>query len=335
MANVTIKDIAKRLGIHHTTVSRALRGHPNVSTKTRNKVISLADKLDYYPNTVARSFKNRKSNTIGVIVPTIKNDFFAMVISGIETVTYRSGYNIILCQSDENYERELINVRTLISNLVAGIIIAISETTRNVDHLIKLRNRAIHLVFFDRISDDIRTNHVIVDDFNGAFSLTEHLIHSGYRRIAHIAGPEHISVSRNRYRGYVSALKKHGLPVQEKYIIFGGFQEDSGIHGAEELLSLPEKPDAIFSVNDRVALGALRILKERGLRIPTDVALAGFSNDTLTSFVDPQLTTVDQKPFDMGKIAAQMILEQIENTDAEVPVNEVVLKTELIVRDST
>ena len=332
---VTISDIARKLNLHHSTVSMAVNNHPDVSPTTREKVLALVKELDYNPNYVARNFKSRKSTTIGVIVPTITNNFFAHAISGIESVVYKAGYYVMLCQSNESYEKELLTVNALISNRVSGSIACPSQTTKTYEHFKKFLRQRIPLVFYDRECQGIETSKVVVDDYEGAFNAVEYLINSGYKRIAHLAGPTYISNSFNRYKGYLAALKKYHIPVDEKLIIYGSFIEKHGTEGFKKFQQLEELPEAIFAVNDTVAIGAFREIKKNGLKIPDDIALVGFSDDPIDTLVDPPLTTVSQPAYKIGKTAAELLIEQIECENNQFEPRHIVLKTKLIVRNST
>ncbi len=332
---ITVKDIAKKLNLHHTTVSKALRNHPDISNNTKELVLRTAKELDYRPNIIAKSFKNCRSNTIGVIVPSIGNDFFASVISGIEEVAYQKDFSIIVCQSNEDFNREIININSLISNLIAGLIVCISQTTQNGDHFKAVKKRNIPLVFFDRVFEKVKASRVVVDDYTGACIATEHLISRGYRKIAHFAGPMEISVSRNRCQGYIDTLIKHGIPIDKNIIIYGGFQEEDGIRAFQKLIEQKNIPDAIFTVNDLVAIGAYLEIEKNGLRIPDDIAIAGFGNNKLSSFINPPLTTVKQSPYDIGKLSAEIILEQILGKSDPEQIREEIITPELIIRKST
>lgn len=331
---VTIKDIAKQLNISPSTVSRALRNHPDISPETKKAVNDLAKELDYHPDSVAQSLQKRRTNLIGVIVPEIKHNFFSAAISGIEKVAYRAGYAIIVSQSNENYEREVVNVRALMSNRVAGLLISISQNTIDSEHFRLLERQNTPFVFFDRVCEDVSASKVMVDDFAGAYTATEHLINKGYQRIAHLAGPKHISISKKRLDGYKSALKRSNMLYDERLVVYGGLNEEDGRLGFQQLLQLKKMPDAIFAVNDPVAIGAFEKIKEHGLRIPKDIALVGFSNNPISALVDPSLTTVEQPAYEVGKRAAMLLIEQINSGDNFVP-REEVLKTKLIVRNST
>jgi len=330
----TIKDIARALNIHHTTVSRALRDHPDVNPQTKKLVKAMAEKLNYQPNIVARNLKTNSTNLIGVIVPEIKHHFFAAVISGIEDVAYRAGYIILVCQSNEQYEREVMNTRALISNKVAGLIVSISQNTRNGNHFKLFQEQGGKIVFFDRVCEDLDAPKVVVDDYQGAFKATEYLIKKGYRRIAHIGGTEHLTVSLARYRGYRDALKKHSIEFRPEYVVFSGFHESDGREGMQRLLSATPIPDALFAVNDPVALGSYDVIKSHGLQIPADIAVIGFSNNPISAVINPPLTTIEQPSYEMGKYAAEMLIQLIKNENEKEFETRRVLKTRLIERAS-
>jgi DNA-binding LacI/PurR family transcriptional regulator len=332
---ITVKDIARRLRLHHTTVSKALRDHPDISSETKQRVLSLAKQLHYHPNSVARSLKKQISSTLGVIVPSIKNDFFSAVISGIEEVAYAQGFNTVVCQSNEDSDREAIHVGTLISNRVAGVLISVAQTTQSGASLVTLSEQGIPLVFFDRVCDGVASGRVVVDDYGGAILAVEHLLQRGYKRIAHIAGLEHTSIGRDRCRGYVDACRRNGVAVDPDLIVFGGFEEQDGTTGLQTILARGVQPDAVFAVNDPVAVGAYHEIKRLGLAIPKDIALVGFGDTTLSSYLAPPLTTVTQSPYRMGKIAADMLLKQIGNPDHSGESHVEVIETELILREST
>jgi DNA-binding LacI/PurR family transcriptional regulator len=335
MAPTTIKDIARQLHVSPSTVSRALRDHSEISPSTKKRVVALADKLDYHPDSIAQSLQTKKTKTIGVIVPEIKQPFFASVINGIEEFTYEAGYTIIVCQSNETYDREVVYTRSLVSHRVAGLLVSLSQKTKNFDHFKVLQRRNIPMVFFDRVSNAINASKVVVDDYNGAYEVVDYLIRSGYRRIAHLAGPKNLSICKLRLKGYKDALKNENLPFNKDLVVYGGLDDTDGVAGFQKLLNLNTLPDAVFAVNDPVAAGAFITIKENGLKIPDDVALAGFSNTNLTSLLDPPLTTVEQPSYEIGKTAAQLLMEQIKS-DNETFVPEVkVLKTRLIIRGST
>lgn len=335
MRHITINDLAKRLQLSPSTVSRALRDHPDISQKTKDRVLAMAARTHYQPNLIAQSLQNRRSNNIGVIVPEIRNTFFSTVISGIEEVAYEAGYTIMVCQSNDTYEREVLNIQALAANRVAGMLVSTSQETIRFDHLQTIMRQGIPLVLFDRVAEDLRVSKVIVDDFEGAFTAVCHLIQRGKKRIAHIAGTPTLYVSRKRREGYEAALRAHDLPILQEYIVTGGYHEEDGRAGAEKLMSLPEPPDAIFTINDPVAIGAFMHIRDRDIKIPEDVALVGFSNNPNTALMRPRLTTVNQPAFEIGRTAASLLLQKIEGPVDNQETETVVLKTELVIRESS
>lgn len=336
MPPVSLKSLASALDLSPSTVSRALHDHPDINPKTKERVLSLAKELNYEINSIAQGLKKRRTNIIGVIIPEIKHDFFSRIISGIEKVAYKAGFVILVCESSEDVEREIVNSQVLAANRIAGLLVSISENTQSASHFESLQSKGIPIVFFDRVCENFNACQVVVDDYGGAFKAVEYLILSGYQRIAHIAGPQQILMSRQRYRGYIDALKKHHRPIIDEHIIFGGLNEKFGIEGIKQLIDISPRPDALFAVNDPVALGAFGVLKKNGLRIPDDIAIIGFSNNRICSFLRPSLTTVDQPGQEIGSVAASLLIDQIHSLDSETdfyPKTEI-LSTKLIIRQS-
>ena len=334
--STTIKDIAAKLGISTSTVSRALRGHPDINKETRELIIQTAEKLDYQPNTLAQNLKRQRSNTIGVIVPQVKHVFFAEIMSGITEIAYQADFNVIISQSNENYEREVKNTQAMIAQRVAGILMSISVSTKDFSHLLAIKRRNIPLVCFDRVPEEIDVNRVMVDDYIGAFNAVEHLIERGYKKIAHLAGPKELSIGRKRYEGYRDALLKHNVPFSENNVVFGGLNEEDGVTGFHELLGKnSQRPDAIFAATDPVAIGAFSEIKQAGLRIPQDIALVGFSDNPVSSLIDPPLTSVRQPAHEIGEYAARFLFDDILDETKDKTTETKILATELIVRSSS
>lgn len=333
LKHTTIIDIARKLGISPSTVSRALSDHPDIKSETKKKVKKIAKELHYFPNPIAQSLKSNRTTTIGVIVPEIKHDFFSSAISGIEEVAYQSGYTIILCQSNESFEREVVNTNLLMHHRVAGVVVSISQNTKCGDHFNDLLKQGIPLVFFDRVCEDVIASKVIIDDYKSAFDAVSFLIGKGYKRIAHFGGPKELDICKKRWSGYIDALKRADISLQNGFVRYGGMHEQDGYNSMDSLLNENTIPDAIFAVNDPVAIGAYQRIKEAGLKIPNDVAIMGFSNNKITSMVDPQLTTVDQPSFEMGRKSAQILIDIIE--DRIVEPKTIILDTKLIERGST
>lgn len=331
---ITIRDIALKLNISISTVSRALRGVSEVNPETKRVVLEMAEKLNYEPNFIAQSLRKSKSNTIGIIVPEIANPFFSTSISGVQEVASKEGYNVIICQSNESYKTEVENVRMLINSRVDGILISLSRETKDFEHIKALIGKKIPVVLFDRIFEDIEASKAIVDDHDGAFKAVEHLISGGYRRIAHLAGPQNLQISNNRVQGYLDALDKYKIPVDNDLIIHCNTLKDCAADKTAMLLEMPHPPDAIFAFNDPIAIVCFQVIKERGLKIPDDIALVGFTNEPVSSLIEPALTTMAQPAYELGYIAATHILEQINFPEKFTP-QTIVLKTKLIVRESS
>jgi LacI family transcriptional regulator len=331
---ITIKDIARILGISASTVSRALSDHPDINSDTKKAVNELANKLKYQPNAVALSLKNSRSNTIGVIIPEIVHFFFSSVISGIEDVAWQKGYTVIICQSNESYEREVANASALLSHRVDGILVSVSKGTNTFDHLTNLLDGGIPLVFFDRVAPGIQVDQVIIDDREASYKATRHLIETGRKRIAHFAGPQKLLIGRERLQGYLNALNEAGLPVDERLIKEADTFEKAR-NAVGELLDAGIVPDGIFAVNDMTAIGAMKTLQNRGKHVPDEIGIIGFSDGFLSGVTDPTLSSVDQHGYEMGTTAAELlfnrILSQNENYIPEVKV----LQADLIIRSSS
>lgn len=333
MNQITIKDLAVTLGLSTSTISRALHNHPDIKIETKKLVRETAAKLGYEPNIVARNLKAKYSNQIGIIVPEIKHDFFSKAISGVEEIAYKAGFTVIVSQSNEDENREKINTNALYLNRVSGLIVSLSQTTKNIDHFKNLLDKDVKIVFFDRVSGDLDTYRVVIDDVKSSYDAVKYLIEKGHKRIVHLAGPKLLQNCIGRYEGYKKAMEDSGLGFNEELVVFGGMHEDDGVNNVQKLIDNNIKFDAIFSVNDPVAVGATSCLKRNGYKIPSEVAIVGFSNNPVTEYMSPSLTTVEQPAYEMGKKAASMLISLIkgENASAE---RKIVLPTKLILRES-
>lgn len=331
----TIHDLAKKLNISASTVSRALNDNPRISEKTREKIKAAALELGYQPNILASNLRTRKSNTIGIVVPLINRHFFSSVISGVEDVAFAAGYNVVISQSNDEFLKEQRIVQSMFSNRVDGLIISIAMKTLKFDHFQLFSKKKIPLVFFDRVVNEIESDKVVVDDFDGGYRVTSHLIEQGCRRIAHLTGPLNLLTYNDRKRGYTEALKVNELPVDEALIIENNLTQADGTNAIKQLLSLKDRPDAIFCGNDTTALSAILYLKEQGISVPNDIAIVGFSNEPFSEVVTPSISTIRQPGFEMGQKAAQMIIQHIENKDKCCNYEKVVMPTELIIRESS
>jgi DNA-binding LacI/PurR family transcriptional regulator len=331
---VTIKDIARELGVSPSTVSRALKDHPDISPATKKQVRELVEKLKYKPNAIALSLRSRKSNTIAILVPEIVHHFFSSVISGIEEVAQVAGYNAMIFQSNESYDREVAIAQSLISNQADGLLVSISKTSKNFGHLKELMNGGLPLVFFDRACEEIEADKVIVDDFSGAFNAVEYLIRTGCRRIAHFSAPQHLQIGYQRKRGYISALEKHGMEPDDSLMVKCDTHEEA-LSVTPLIMRMKHPPDAIFAVNDMTASGVLKVLKQMRFRIPEDVSVIGFTDGLVATVTDPPLTTVSQHGFEMGKKAMEMLLKRIDALEEDYPPVTEVIPADLVVREST
>ena len=333
--NLTLKDLAQKLGLSTSTVSRALQNNPAISDDTRLRVNKLAKKIGYYPDALAKSLKNKKSYTIGVIVPEISHFFFSSVIDGIEDVTYKDGYTILVTKSNEDFEREVLNLESLISNRVAGVIASISQNTKTGKHFYNIINRGIPLVLFDRVLDDLDVHKIVGDDFKKVYEMVNHLIDSGYQNIAYLAGPSHLNITMNRVDGYKKALIDNNIELMDGLIMNINLNENDGFEGAKTLIREFPKIDAICCVNDPVALGVYKYLNKVGIKIPDKVGVTGFSNNPSSETINPPMTTVDQQGYKMGRKAAKILLQKINNESIDSLDKTHIIEGELIIRDSS
>jgi LacI family transcriptional regulator len=329
----TIHDIARELNVSASTVSRALNNNPRISLKTREKIKSVALVLGYQPNTLASNLRNKKSNTIGIVVPLINRHFFSSVISGVEDIAFNAGYNVVISQSNDLAEKEISIVQSMFSNRVDGLIISIAMQTDTFEHLKLFRKKNLPLVFFDRVVPEIETDKIVVDDFACAYRVTQHLIDQGYQRIAHLAGPQNLMTYFDRKKGYLSALENNGLQKDDSLILVNTLTSSEGESAVQQLMNLPVPPDAIFCGNDTTALSAMIYLREKGYRIPEDIGIVGFSNEPFSRVVSPSISTIAQPGFEMGQKAAGLVIRKIETR--EKTYQTIVMPAELIVRESS
>lgn len=332
---ITIVDIARQLNISKSTVSRVLTGHPRVSEKTREAVLKLASELDYQRNMLAINLMSSQSHTIGIIVPEFVTSFFPMVIMGAQEVASKAGYNVLISQSNESYETEVANAKVMLDNRVDGVLVSLTRETRNYDHLKVFQRKGIPIVFFNRVCDDMQVPKVVVDDYEGAYKAVEHLILTGRKRIAHLGGPTSLHVSKKRLEGYKDALRKYNQPIDQELILDYDLNLDKVKIYIKHLLDLPEPPDALFTINDPTAFEAMLFMKAKGVQIPEDIAVVGFSNNYGSTLIEPRLTTVAQPTHEIGQVAAQLLLDQINSDASEWKPIYKVLKTELLVRGSS
>ncbi len=338
MANqpeITIHDIAKKLNLSASTVSRSLQDNPVISEATRNLVKRIADEMGYRPNILAANLRTRRTNTIGVIVPLINRHFFSSVISGIEEVAYSRGFAVTISQSNDKHEKECKIAQALFANRVDGIILSIGMETNTIDHLKLFSERKIPMVFFDRVVDEIKAHKIVVDDYGGGYRATQHLISQGSKFIAHIGGPGNLKIYENREKGYFDALNDAGIKIDKSLIIHNNLSREEGTKAVVKLMQNPVKPDAVFCANDTTALSVIIYLLENGIKVPEDVAVVGFSNEPFSEVVTPSISTIKQPGFLMGQKAAQLIIQQIMHQKEEPEYKTIVMPTELIIRKSS
>lgn len=330
---VTIHDIARELGINSSTVSRALNDNRNISPKTREMVREKAVIMGYQRNMMASNLRKQKSRTIGLLIPRIDRQFFSTAIAGMEEIAYERGYNVIICQTKDRYDREVKISQSFFLNRVAGVICSVALETQEPHHFNQLLEKNIPLVFFDRYIEDIKAGHVVVDDFNAGYLMGKHLISEGCKKIAHLGGPQHIIEYRERFLGLKAAVTEANLPLNNEHLIFqNDLTRISGINGFKTLWQKENKPDAIFCGNDMMAFAIIKEAQRLNIRVPEDLAIAGFSDEIFSDIMTPSITTIRQPALEIGNAAIKMLIDTIENNSA--PSN-VTLPVELIARKST
>jgi LacI family transcriptional regulator len=332
---VSMADLARELGVSMTTVSRALSDHHSIGQATKQRVLKLAKKLNYQPNHLAAALRKGQSRLLGVVVPYIEGRFFPSVIQGIETAASKAGFSVIVCQSHEDVQLERRNVETLLHAQVAGVLVSLARNTQDFHHFDKARSRGVPLVFFDRIPVNELVNSVVLNDHSGAYQATSHLLAQGCRRVAHLAGPQHLNIYRHRRQGYLDALAAAGIPADEQLIVYSDMTLEDGANAMRQLLELATPLDGVFAAGDSAILGALQVLKSQGIRVPQDIALAGFSNEGFTAITEPRLTSVDQRCEEMGQAAVRLFLELAAEPASPFSQRQVVLQPELFVRESS
>ena len=332
---VTLKDLARELNISTSTVSRALKDNPEISASTRARVQKLAKELNYEPNALALSLRHSKTNTIGVILPKLVHFFFSTVISGIEDIAYSNGYNIIICQSNERIDREIIDSKALFNHRVDGILACVSKNTTNYDHFIAIQDKGIPIVFFDR-DVPIDASKILSNDFEGGYNATKHLIQSGKTNLIHLSGPEGLMLSEQRTRGFIQAHQDLNIPFdKEKILRCGDEDAQENFKIIHDVLERGMKFDGIFAVNDIAAVGALQALQTAQISVPKEVAIIGYSDWQFSSFISPKLTTIKQNGNEMGKKAAELLLEEIHSKYTFMETKSITLSTEIILRGTT
>jgi LacI family transcriptional regulator len=330
----TIYDIAKKLGVTAATVSRALNDNPRISEDTKKLVRDTAIEMNYKQNRLALALKSGKSKNVGVVLPYINRSFFSSVIRGIEEELNPMGYHVIICQTHEDGKKEIETVQNLLNAQVDGILISISRNTKTVDHFRQVLKKNVPLIFFDRKADMEGVSSVTLDDYKGAYNVTQHLIDQGCKKIAHLSVDRSLRIYQKRFEGYKQALEDNGMDFNPEYLVGLKSEIEGGKEAAKKLMELANPPDAIFSSSDLGALGAIQYLKDLGTRVPEDFCVVGFSNEPFTQFMELPISSVDQSPLLMGKTAAKMFLEQIDQKDVKIE-KRMVLAPTLEIRKSS
>ncbi|MDR6941632.1 LacI family DNA-binding transcriptional regulator [Mucilaginibacter pocheonensis] len=332
---ITIYDIANKLNISAATVSRALKDHPRVSKKTKKLVIKIANEMGYRSNSFASNLRKKSSHIIGLIVPRLNSNFMADVIAGLEKVLNNNNYNLIISQSLETMQKEISNANAMLVNRVDGLLISLAYDTTNIDHLEPFIKRNIPVIFFDRVFEHDRCPQIYIDNYKAAYEITTHLIKQGCKRIVHITASQLRKIYAERYAGYKKALEDHNIQFDADLVIINDLSSEAGIASAHQILKMSPRPDGVFSANDNCAISCMQTLKKEGIKLPADMAFAGFNNDPAAIVVEPNLTTVNYKGYEMGEVAAKLMIDHLINKDEFHPAHSLILRSEMIVRESS
>ncbi len=332
---VTIYDIAKKLNISAATVSRALQDNPLVTQKTRKKILDAAQEMNYRTNTFASNLRKKSSHIIGVIVPRLNSSFMSDVIAGMELVANEASYNLIISQSLETFKKEVSNAKTMFSNRVDGLLVSLAYNTQNLDHFKPFVKRGTPVIFFDRVAETTGQPAIFIDNFKAGYEVTKHLIAQGCTKIVHLSGNQTRNVYADRFAGYKQALADHQLKFEKDYVIVSNLSAKEGAEAAKHILQMKNRPDAVFSANDSCAIGCMLEMKSHGVKIPDEIAFAGFNNDPLCCVAEPNLTTINYQGYEMGKTAAQVLIGILNKQPENKITQNVILKSALIIRESS
>lgn len=332
---VTIYDIASHLKISAATVSRGLQDHPAISRDTKKRILAAAKKLGYRTNTFAKSLRTRKTNTIGVIVPRLNSYFISTVLAGMETTANKEGYNLIISQSLESFEKEQQAVLTMYNKQVDGLLISLAADTPSIEHLELFFSRKIPVIFFDRAQTTNLHTSILIDNFRAAYRATTHLLEQGCKRLMHLGGNTLRNVYADRLAGFKQALKDHHIRFSDKLLLQTDLSEDAGLAAADYILELKDRPDGVFVANDNCAVHCMRRLLQEGVKIPEDIAFVGFNNDPITRVIDPGLTSINYPGLTLGITAIQTMLNHINGVATLENTSSVVLREELVIRASS
>lgn len=335
--DITIYDVAEKLNLSTSTISRALKDHPSIGKKTTIRVKEAAIEMGYRPNILAVSLRNKNTKTIGVLLPTVTQPFLSSLISGIEITAKKAGFNVFIMQSHDNYEEEVSLTKSLYSNRVSGVICSLGMETRDTSHFQLFIDNHIPLVFVDRVPKDFNTFRVMINNYSAGYKATKHLIDEGCTRIGHFSvGSEFGNLYSERKRGYIDALKSHNLPIDEELVvILKAVTYEEGVKATNQLLDLKNPPDGIFAPGDILGVSAIQCAKRRGVKVPEQLAVIGFNNDPISHIIDPNLSTITHPAAKMGQAAAEIILKNLKSSEKDEVKEITFLNTEVLVRESS
>ena len=332
---MNIKELAKELNLSISSVSRALRDSKEISISTKRIVKAKAKELNYQANPFASNLRRQKSKTIAVVIPEIANNFFSLAINGAESYAQKKGYHVLIYQTHEHLQQELSISKHLQNGRVDGILISLSCQTANTDHLNDIKNKGIPLVFFDRVAEDINAPKITTNDYESGFKATEHLIENGCKKIAFLSISTKLAIANNRMNGYLDAAKKHAVVINEKHIIMCNTDKEANKILIKNLLLQADAPDAIFACVEELAVSSYLVCEDLKLNIPRDVKIISFSNLQTAAILNPSLTTITQPAYNIGREAASVLFQLMENKGTLDGCGDVVLNSELIIRNST
>jgi len=335
MKEVTIYDIARETGVSPATVSRALKNNPAISDKVRKKIKDKAESMGYRTNTFASNLRTKRTYTLGVIVPRLDSNFMSSVLAGIEKEANENGYNLIISQSFESQKKEVANTITMFNSRVDGLIVSLASDTVDMDHFKRYIDKKIPVLFFDRVCESFDCVNVVIDNFRMGYETTKHLIEQGCSKIMHVTGNQNCNVYSNRYKGYKSALEENSLSFDPLMVVETKLSIDDGVTIANEIVKMDNRPDGIFIANDACAAGLMSTLKSYGIKIPEDIAIAGFNNDPISHLVEPKLTTVNYPGYEMGEMVSKLMINHLNGISNLSMTNRIILKTELLKRESS
>jgi LacI family transcriptional regulator len=333
--DITIYDIARELKLSAATVSRGLKNSTVISTNTKRRIFEKAEELGYRHNTFASSLRKQKSHTIGLLLHELNSNFITSVLAGIENVTTAAGYNLIITHSAENYDKEVANALNLFHKRVDGVIASLSFTTKSLDHFKIFFEKDIPVIFFDRVDENSENTHVIIDNYKSGYLATAHLIEQGCKKIVALTASLKRNVYAQRHLGYTDALQNAGIIYDKDLVLVKDLSEQSAVEAAHQILKMKPLPDGLFVTNDFIAAVCMQELKTNGIRIPEDIAIVGFNNDSISKIIEPQLTTINYPGKDMGEITATSLINHLKGDISIAATNKIVIKSDLIIRGSS